>query len=205
MGGLTCMYKWIYKICWIFQATPKYQIVPHWPQISQDFAASHHLNHNGMRGLQQWFTKWPTVAVMVVYQWPTVAVAAVYQMAYNRVHCQSRFPMFIMAQRHYVGTSATCYQCGDNCTKVKTFVMSAWYHWWHAGPYFGPYLICGFARRWRTLLFVSTHENFNRKKFPSWWKIQPVACTRLYLQLVVDEVTQSPHPGYALWGVQLFV
>ena len=56
-----------------------------------------------------------------------------------------------MAQRHYVGMSATRYYCGDNRPKVKTFVTSAWYHWWHVGPYCGPYLICRFARGWRTL------------------------------------------------------
>ena len=64
----------------------------------------------------------------------------------NRVRRQSGFPTFIMALRHYVRTSATRYRRGNNRTKVKTFVTSAWYHWWHAGPYFGPCLICGFAR-----------------------------------------------------------
>ena len=46
----------------------------------------------------------------------------------NRVRRQSGFPTFIMAQRHYVRMSATRYRCGDNRTKVKTFVTSAWYH-----------------------------------------------------------------------------
>ena len=32
---------------------------------------------------------------------------------------QSRFPTFIMTQRHYVRTSATRYRCGDNRTKPK--------------------------------------------------------------------------------------
>ena len=59
---------------------------------------------------------------------------------HNRVRRQSGFPTFIMAQRHYVRMSATRYRCGDNRTKVKTFVTSAWYHWWHDGPYFGLYL-----------------------------------------------------------------
>ena len=69
----------------------------------------------------------------------------------NRVRRQSRFPTFIMAQRRYVRMSAMRYWCSDNRTKVKTFVTSAWYHWWHAGPYFGLYLICRFARGRRTL------------------------------------------------------
>ena len=74
------------------------------------------------------------------------------QSVLNRVRRQSGFPTFIIAQRHYVRTSATRYRCGDNRTKVKTFVTSAWYHWWHVGPCFGPYLTCGFARGRRTLL-----------------------------------------------------
>ena len=70
----------------------------------------------------------------------------------NRVRRQSGFPTFITAQRHYVRTSAMCYRCRDNHTKVKTVVMSAWYHWWHIGPYFGLYLTGRFARgRWTLL------------------------------------------------------
>ena len=58
-----------------------------------------------------------------------------------------------MAQHHYnVRTSATRYRCGDNRTKVKAFVTSAWYHWRHVSPYLGPYPISGFARGRRTLL-----------------------------------------------------
>ena len=52
----------------------------------------------------------------------------------NRVRRQSGFPTFIMARSYYDRTSATRYRCGDNRTKVKTFVTSAWYHWWHVGP-----------------------------------------------------------------------
>ena len=75
----------------------------------------------------------------------------------NRVCRQSGFPTFIMAQCHYVRMSATCCWCGDNRTKVKTFVTSAWYHWWRNGLY----LICRFARGWQTLLpQLSMEYNF---------------------------------------------
>ena len=49
-----------------------------------------------------------------------------------------RISTFRMAQRHYIRTSATRYRCGDNRTKMKPFATSAWYHWWHVGPYFWP-------------------------------------------------------------------
>ena len=52
-----------------------------------------------------------------------------------RLRRQNGFPTFVMDQRHYARTSATRYRCGDNRTKVKTFVTSAWYHWWHVGPH----------------------------------------------------------------------
>ena len=81
-----------------------------------------------------------------------------------RVRHQSGFPTFTMAQRHYVRTSATRYQCCDNCTKVKTFVMSAWYHWWHVGPYFGLYLTCGLARGQQTLLTTNVQTKPNTTK-----------------------------------------
>ena len=61
------------------------------------------------------------------FRWPSILTRA------NRVRCQSRFPMFIMAQCQYIRMSAMQYRCRDNCTNVKTFVTSAWYHWWHAG------------------------------------------------------------------------
>ena len=47
---------------------------------------------------------------------------------HNMVCRQRGFPTCITARRPYVRTSATCYRCGDNRTKVKTFVTSAWYH-----------------------------------------------------------------------------
>ena len=67
---------------------------------------------------------------------------------YNRIRHQRGFLMIIMAQRHYIRMSAACYWCSDNHTKVKTFVMSAWYYWWHVDQY----LICRFVRERRTQL-----------------------------------------------------
>ena len=54
----------------------------------------------------------------------------------NRVRRQTGFLTFIMTQCHYVRTSAMCYQCGDNHTKVKTLVsmVSLVAHW----PIFWP-------------------------------------------------------------------
>ena len=49
----------------------------------------------------------------------------IHQTTLNRVRRQSGFPTCILAQRHYVRTSPTPSRCGDNRTKVKTFVTSA--------------------------------------------------------------------------------
>ena len=52
----------------------------------------------------------------------------------NRVHRQSRFPTFIMAQRHYIRMSATRYQCSDQgeniCDVSMVWLVAQWPIFW---------------------------------------------------------------------------
>ena len=92
------------------------------------------------------------------------------ELRWNRVHCQSGFQTFIMAQHHYVRTSAEHYRCSDNRIKVKTFVTSAWYHWWHVGPIFDLQICLRMANHINSKICSIFQHNYRYSRNTGHWE-----------------------------------